>query len=57
MRRFTQGLVAGAVGLAMLVVGAEAQTCFTMQAEMMHLQSRGVGGTGDRARYERAYRE
>ena len=57
MRRFAQGLVAGAVGLAMLVVGAEAQTCFTMQAEMMHLQSRGVGGTGDRARYERAYRE
>ena len=36
---------------------AEAQTCFTMQAEMMHLQTRGVGGSEDRARYERAYRE
>ena len=57
MRRFAQSFVAGAVGLAMLVAGAEAQTCFTLQAELMHLQSRGVGGTGDRARYERAYRE
>jgi hypothetical protein len=55
--RFPESLVAGAVGLALLTAGAEAQTCFTMQAELMHLQARGVGGSGDRARYERAYRE
>ncbi len=59
MRRFAPILIAGSVGLAILAGGgATAQTCFTMQAEMMHLRSRGdVGSAGDRARYERAYRE
>ncbi len=58
MRRFAASLVASAFGLAVLLTGsAEAQTCFTMQAELMHLQSRGAGGSGDRARYERAFRE
>lgn len=59
MHRFAEGLVAGAAGLAVLLTGAaEAQTCFTMQAEMMHLQSRGsTGGFDERQRYERAYRE
>ena len=36
---------------------AAAATCFTLQSELLHLQSRGVGGSGDRARYERAWRE
>ena len=58
MRRFADRLLAAALGLALLAMdSAAAQTCFTMQAEMMHLQSRGVGGSGDRARYERAFRE
>ena len=57
LHRFTNNFVAAVVALALLGAVAEAQTCFTMQAELMHLQSRGVGGTGDRARYERAYRE
>lgn len=35
---------------------AAAQSCFTLQAELQHLQSRGGGGR-DRNRYQRAYRE
>ena len=49
--------IAGLTGIALLAASAEAQTCFTMQAEMMHLQTRGTGSSEDRARYERAYRE
>ena len=56
MRRFAECLLA-ALASAQLATGAFAQTCFTMQAELMHLQGQGVGGSGDRARYERAYRE
>lgn len=56
MRRFAKGLLA-ALASAQLASGAFAQTCFTMQAELMHLQGQGAGGSGDRARYERAYRE
>jgi len=58
LHRSADRFLATALGLALLAVdGAAAQTCFTMQAEMMHLQSRGAGGSGDRARYERAFRE
>jgi hypothetical protein len=57
LRVFADRFAAAAITLAVFVDGASAQTCFTMQAEMMHLQSRGVGGSGDRARYERAFRE
>ena len=56
MHRFFRSFAAFA-GVALLAASAEAQTCFTMQAEMMHLQTRGVGSSEDRARYERAYRE
>jgi hypothetical protein len=59
LRRFAEDFVAAAAGLAVLLTGvAEGQTCFTLQAEMMHLQSRGSGNSfNDQARYERAYRE
>ena len=52
-------LTAAVLGIALLASDpAAAQTCFTLQAELMHLQSRGgFGGSGDRSRYERAYRE
>ena len=56
LHRFFRSFAAFA-GVALLAASAEAQTCFTMQAEMMHLQTRGVGSSEDRARYERAYRE
>jgi hypothetical protein len=37
---------------------AAAQTCFTLEAELRHLESRGGGGgSRDRNRYERAWRE
>ena len=46
------------MGVAVITSGsAYAQSCFSMQAELMFLQSQGVGGSGDRARYERAFRE
>jgi hypothetical protein len=58
LRRFANWVVASALGIALIASdGAYAQSCFTMQAELMHLQSRGPGGSGDRARYERAFRE
>jgi hypothetical protein len=46
--------------VAALLAGdfAYAQSCYTLQAELAHLQSRGGGGSSrDRARYERAWRE
>ena len=56
MRRLASLIVT--MTLAALCAGsAGAQTCFIMQAELMHLLSQGQGGVGDRARYERAYRE
>ena len=59
MRRFANLIATMALaGLAALPASsAGAQTCFIMQAELMHLLSQGQGGVGDRARYERAYRE
>jgi hypothetical protein len=59
LNRFAIILTVSAVGLALSDVDpAEAQTCFTLQAELSYLQSHGgVGGSGDRARYERAWRE
>jgi hypothetical protein len=57
LRRFNIILTVSA-GLALLADLAEAQTCFTLQAELSYLQSRGgVGGSGDRSRYESAWRE
>jgi hypothetical protein len=50
-------LVAAAAALTLAGGSAVAQTCFTMQAELSHLLGQGQGGIGDRARYERAYRE
>lgn len=52
-------LAASALSAATLLCApAAAQTCFTLQAELSYLQSQGgVGGSGDRARYERAWRE
>ena len=45
-------------GLLLAASGtAAAQTCFTLQAELAHLQSRSGGGSQDRNRYERAWRE
>lgn len=58
MRRLPQTLTAAILGVSFLCGDfADAATCFTLQAELTHLQSRGVGGSGDRARYERAWRE
>lgn len=54
-RRLAKSLLLGALGLA-LAEPALAQSCYSMQAEMMQLRSRGAGG-GDRDRYDRAYRE
>jgi hypothetical protein len=54
--RFARGIVIGAACAATLVTNAGAQTCFTMQAEMMHLRSR-ASGPSDQMRYDRAYRE
>jgi hypothetical protein len=45
--------VAGACAIGV----AEAQTCYTMQAELINLLGQGQGGFGERGRYERAYRE
>jgi hypothetical protein len=52
-------LFAAALSAATLLGGpTAAQTCFTLQAELSYLQSHGgVGGSGDRARYERAFRD
>lgn len=36
---------------------AQAQTCYTLQAELDHLESQGEGGARDRMRYERAWQE
>jgi hypothetical protein len=56
VRPFALKLIAGLTGLIVLAAdGAVAQTCFTLQAELEHLQS--SGGGGDRSRYDRAYRE
>lgn len=59
MRRFVRVLAAAILGLALLAAdGAVAQTCFMLQAELMHLQARARGGSSsDRMRYERAWRE
>ena len=58
MRRIARAFVPSLVGFTLLAHDyAEAQTCFTLQAELMHLQGQGGGGAGDRARYERAFRE
>jgi hypothetical protein len=57
LRRLATWITASAVVGACTLGGAEAQTCFTMQAEMMHLLSSGQGGFSERSRYDRAYRE
>lgn len=49
--------VALCVAAVLTAAPALAQSCFSMQAELMHLQARGQGGVGDRNRYERAFRE
>ena len=56
MRHPARSLVA-AILIVLTGTAAEAQTCFSMQAEMTHLQSRGVLSGNDRDRYARAYRE
>lgn len=55
MRRVAFALLAGAMAFYTLATSlAEAATCFTLQAELDHLQSQGSGGG---SRYERAFRE
>lgn len=56
MRRFVTWIIGSTVAGACAIGGAEAQSCFSMQAEMMHLLQ-GRGGFGEDSRYERAYRE
>jgi len=57
LHRFGRALATGGLGLSLLAGDvAAAATCFTLQAELTHLQSQG-GSSRDRARYERAYRE
>jgi hypothetical protein len=56
LRRFVH--IALAIGMGFAMQGAaQAQTCYTLQAELTHLLGQGAGGGGDQARYERAYRE
>ncbi|HEX9905870.1 MAG TPA: DUF2865 domain-containing protein [Propylenella sp.] len=58
MHRAATVLTAGIAGLSVLAAEvAEAATCFTLQAELMHLQARSGGGFGDGARYEQAWQE
>jgi hypothetical protein len=59
LRSLVAGLLFGALACA-LAEPAAAQSCFSMQAEMLQLRARGggFGGfSGDGGRYERAYRE
>jgi hypothetical protein len=56
LRRFSHAVLASFLGAAVVAADpAFAQTCFTLQAELSHLQSQ--GGGGGRERYERAWRE
>src|SRR5688572_10763476 len=56
LRRFAHAVLASLLGIAVPAADpALAQTCFTLQAELSHLQSQ--GGGGGRARYDRAWRE
>ena len=58
MRRLATIFLAATVEFSLVVTDpAGAQTCYTLQAELTHLQSRGGGSSADRARYERAFRE
>lgn len=57
MLRFTSLILAGAVAALSASGGAQAQSCFAMQAEMLNLMSRNQGTGGGNARYERAFRE
>ena len=58
MFRCAHSLLVAALGIAFLSGDfAQAQSCSGLQAELAHLQSRGAGGSADRARYETAYRE
>ncbi len=58
MFRSARSLLMAALGIACLSGDfAQAQSCSGLQAELAHLQSRGGGGSADRARYETAYRE
>jgi hypothetical protein len=50
-------MMSAVVSFACALGPADAQTCFVMQAELMHLLSQGQGGAADRAKYESAYRE
>ncbi len=57
MRRFAFALLASAMAFSTFATQlAQAQTCFTLQAELEHLQNQGGVG-GNRSRYERAFRE
>jgi hypothetical protein len=58
LRRFVLIFLASGVGFSLAAQQvAQAQTCYTLQAELTHLQGQGAGGGGNRARYERAFRE
>jgi hypothetical protein len=57
LRRFATRIVVSAVAALAAAHGAEAQSCFSLQAEMMHLLSQGDSGSGERSRFDRAYRE
>src|SRR5688500_11636243 len=56
LRGIASIFLAGAMAAMLVNDFAEAATCYTMQAELAHLQEDG-GGSGSRARYERAFRE
>jgi hypothetical protein len=56
--KVANALLAGAVGLSLVAHDAAwAATCYSLRAELAHLQGQGAGGAGSRARYERAFRE
>ncbi len=58
LRRLFDSLLLSALGLVLFAAEpVAAQSCFSMQVEMMRLQSGGFGASSERDRYERAYRE
>jgi hypothetical protein len=58
VRPLLRRLFGAAIAVAAAAGAAHAQTCFALQAELMSLQAQGSsGGSGDRARYDSAYRE
>lgn len=54
--RFVLAALMGGLVVLWLGAPARAQTCYTLQAELEHLESQGTSGLGSRERYDRAWR-